>query len=140
MESWRKTWRDGIAPQLSPEALWSLAQALQQDDPRLIQGATTQPPPLQCVEDWPVEAACALGFCAWQGRDRTVGQVEEDFARLCFECDQRLGEPAACRWFINWFDETDREEVRRELLPEVLRSLSQHAESQAPTLKGPVVA
>ena len=70
--------------------------ALTGDDPRLTQGSTTTPPPLMCVQDWPVEAACALGYCGWQGDElETVGEVEEFFARMCFEADQRLGEPAA---------------------------------------------
>ena len=124
MESWRKVWREGLEPLLTTEALQALRAALLQDDPRLIQGATTSPPPLQCVQDWPVEAACALGYCGWVGDGlETVGEVEEFFARLCFETDCRLGEPAACRWFLNWFDETPREVMRRELLAEEQRAL-----------------
>ena len=125
MESWRKVWRDGLAPLISTPGLEALRSALQSDDARLLQGATTTPPPLQCVQDWPVEAACALGFCGWQGEGlESVAEVEEYFARLCFEVDQRLGEPAACRWFLNWFDETPREEMRRMLLAEVDRALA----------------
>jgi hypothetical protein len=126
MESWRKVWREGVAPLLSTASLEALRQALSTDDARLIQGATTTPPPLQCVQDWPVEAACALGFCGWQGDGlETVAEVEEFFARMCFEIDQRLGEPAACRWFLNWFDETPRDEMREQLLAEVQRALGQ---------------
>jgi len=126
MESWQKVWRDGLAALIPTGALETLQVALRNDDPRLIQGATTAPPPLLCVQEWPVEGACALGFCGWQGEGReTVAEVEEYFARLCFEVDQRLGEPAACRWFLNWFDETPREEMRRRLLGEVQRTLAQ---------------
>jgi hypothetical protein len=126
METWRKVWREGLAPHLSATGLEALRQALIRDDARLLQGATTTPPPLQCVQDWPVEAACALGYCGWQGEGlETVAEVEEFFARLCFEADQSLGEPAACRWFLNWFDETPREEMRSLLLTEVTRSLAQ---------------
>ena len=125
MESWRLVWRDGFVPVLSTAGLESLRDALRGDDPRLTQGSTTTPPPLMCVQDWPVEAACALGFCGWQGDDlETVGEVEEFFARVCFEADQRLGEPAACRWFLNWFDDTPRDEMRRELLAEVEKALA----------------
>ena len=125
MESWRKVWRDGLAPHLSTAALIALQRGLQTDDRRLLQGATTSPPPLECVRDWPVEAACVLGYCGWQGEGlETVAEVEEFFARACFEVDQRLGEPAACRWFLNWFDDTPRNEVRRRLLPEVNRILA----------------
>jgi hypothetical protein len=125
METWRKIWREGLASQLSTTGLEALRQALVADDARLLQGATTTPPPLQCVQDWPVEAACVVGFCGWQGDGlQTVAEVEEFFAKVCFETDQRLGEPAACRWFLNWFDETPREEMRRQLLAEVNRSLA----------------
>ena len=125
MESWRKVWRDGLAPLVSTAGLEALRRALLNDDPRLLQGATTTPPPLPCVQDWPVEAACALGFCGWQGDHLdSVADVEEYFARMCFETDQRLGEPAAIRWFLNWFDETPRDDMRRQLIAEVSRSLS----------------
>lgn len=125
MESWRLVWRNGFVPVISANGLQVLRDALRGDDPRLTQGSTTTPPPLMCVQDWPVEAACALGFCGWQGDElATVGEVEEFFARLCFEADQRLGEPAACRWFLNWFDDTPRDLMRRELLGEVERALA----------------
>ena len=125
MDSWRKVWRDGLAPLISTAGLEALATALHDDDARLLQGATTTPPPLQCVQDWPVEAACALGYCGWQGEGlESVAEVEEYFARLCFEVDQRLGEPAACRWFLNRFDETPRDEMRSLLLAEVNRTLA----------------
>ena len=126
MESWRKVWREGVAPLLSTPGLEALRRALTNDDARLLQGATTTPPPLQCVQDWPVEAACSVGYCGWQGDGlETVAEVEEYFARVCFEVDQTLGEPAACRWFLNWFDETPRDEMRREMLAEVSRELAQ---------------
>lgn len=126
MESWRKVWRDGLAPLLSTPGLEALRRALMTDDGRLLQGATTTPPPLECVQDWPVEAACAVTYCGWQGDHiESVARAEEFFARTCFEVDQRLGEPAACRWFLNWFDETPREEMRRHLLVEVSRTLAQ---------------
>src|SRR5438094_8455764 len=87
MESWRKVWRDGLAPQISTPGLEALRRALLTDDARLLQSATTSPPPLQCVLDWPVEGACALGYCGWQGDGlETIGEVEEFFARSCFEC------------------------------------------------------
>jgi hypothetical protein len=135
MESWRKVWREGLADQISTSGLKALRRALLTDDARLLQGATTSPPPLQCVQEWPVEAACGLGYCGWQGEGlETVAEVEEFFARTCFEADQRLGEPAACRWFLNWFDETPRQEMRRLLLPEVDRSLAQRVAGEAKIL------
>lgn len=120
MHTWQQVWRDGFAPCLSTPGLKKLATALKADDVRLTQGSTTTPPPLQCVRDWPVEGCCALGFSAWQGDGlRTVGEVEEYFAKCCYEADRALGEPAACRWFLSWFDETPRDRMRAELLKEV---------------------
>jgi hypothetical protein len=112
--------------------LLALQKALESDDPRLLQGAPTSPPPLQCVQDWPVEAACSLGYCGWQGEDlETVGQVEEYFARVCWQADCSLNEPAACRFFLNWFDETPREVMRPALLAEVTRTLAQRRSDTA---------
>lgn len=58
-------------------------------------------------------------------------QVEEFFARVCFEADQRLGEPAGCRWFLNWFDDTPRDQMRHELLTEVDRTLIERESGDA---------
>ena len=128
MEAWKTVWRDGFAPVLSEPGLKALCAALRQNDPRLTQGATTTPPPLMHVQDWPVEGACALGFCGWQGEGHgTVGEVEEYFAKCCFEADRRLGEPAACRWFLNWFDDTPRSVMVSELLREVERTLARRS-------------
>ena len=121
MESWRKVWREGFLPQFNEDQKEALRKALTSDDPRLTQGSTTTPPPLLCVQDWPCEAACAIGFCGWMGGAglSTVGEVEEFFAKACYEADQLLGEPAACRYWLNWFDDTPRDEMRRELLCEL---------------------
>lgn len=125
MESWRKVWREGFAPLLSTAGMQALLTALQSDDKRLLQGATTSPPPMMGVQDWPVEATCAVGFCAWQGEGlTTVGEVDEYFSRACYEVDQRLGEPSACRYFLNWFDDTPRHAMRRLLLEEVEQELA----------------
>ena len=124
---------------LSTTGLQALKRALESDDPRLSQGSTTVPAPLMCVQDWPVEGACALGYCGWQGEGlETVGEVEEFFARMCFEADQRLGEPAGCRWFLNWFDDTPRESMRAELLDEVELALAERvAVEPAKRVKSP---
>jgi hypothetical protein len=120
----QKTWREGFAPLMSTRALEALRDALERDDPRLITGTTTSPPPLQAVADWPVEGACPLALSGWQGGQlATVGQVEEYFVRLCHTADERLGEPAACRYLLNWVDDTPRAEMRQALLVEVLLAL-----------------
>jgi len=128
MENWRNVWRNGFVPVLSTRGLEQLRDALRSDDLRLVQGATTTPPPLLCVQDWPVEGSCALGFCGWLGDGlETVGEVEEYFAKCCFEADERLGEPAACRLFLNWFDDEPRAQMRKELLAEVELALAARA-------------
>jgi hypothetical protein len=92
----------------------------------MTQGCTTTPPPIQCVLDWPVEGACPIGFAGWQGDGlKTVGEVEEYFAKACFDCDQAIGEVAGVRHFLNWVDDTPRDEMRRELLREVNRVLEE---------------
>jgi hypothetical protein len=127
MESWKRVWREGIAPLISTEALKALAVALETDDKRLLQGATTSPSGLLCVQDWPVEAGCALGYCGIIENGgfgtATVAQTEKYFGHTCYEADLRFGEPAAVRFFLNAFDEWRRDEMIRELLPEVQLAL-----------------
>jgi len=126
MENWKKVWRNGLAPLLSAQELASLRHALIRDDPRLIQKSTCCPPPSEIFEEEAVEGACALGFCGWQGDGlETVGEVESFFIRTCSAADESLGELAACRHFLNWFDETPREDMRRHLLKEVNTALNQ---------------
>jgi hypothetical protein len=128
IESWRKVFRDGIAPQLSTAALEALRHALATDDPRLLQGSTTSPPPLQCAEDWPVEGACVLSFCGWQGNGlTTVGAVEQFFADTCHAADRLLGEPAAIRYFTNFWDDNPRHFARLLLLAEVEGELARRS-------------
>ena len=127
MESWRQVWRNGFVPGFTTAGLEALRDALRSDDPRLIQGATTTPPPLMAVQDWPVEGCCGVSFCGWHDGQglTTVGEVEESFAKACFEADERLGEAAACRWFLNAFDGWSRSEMIANLLPEVEYVLAQ---------------
>lgn len=140
MEEWRRVWREGFAPVLPTRGLEALRDALRDDDPRLTQGSTTTPPPLMAVQDWPVEAACALGYCGavenggfadkvpsgkrTNPNAASVGTVEEFFAKACFDADRLLGEAACCRHYLNWFDDTPRDEMRRELLAEVELTLA----------------
>jgi hypothetical protein len=134
-EKWRQVWRRGMAPSLGTDALEFLAGLLESDDGCVTQGSTTTPPPLMCVQDWPVEAACPLATCgAFESggfREASVGACEEYFARVCFDCDQRLESPAACRWFLNWWDDTPRDTARAELLAEVKLVLAERAAKPA---------
>jgi hypothetical protein len=125
METWRKVWRDGFVPLLSTVGLQALRSALIHDDRRLLQGVTTSPSPISCQRDWPVDGTCAVGFCAWHGEGiDTIGEIEQHFAESCREADRRLGEPGACRYFLNWFDDAPRDQMRRALLEEVELNLA----------------
>lgn len=128
MESWREVWRV-TAPMLPEAGLLALRDALAADSPALIQGATTSPPPLACVSDWPIEGACLIGFCFWKANGADVGEVEEYFARTCYEIDQALGEPSGCRYLLNAYDEWPRAEMIANLLPEVERELARRKEA-----------
>ncbi len=131
MDSWRKTWRDGLAPQISTEGLEALRAALCNDDDRLMQGATTTPPPLQCARDWPVEAACGITLCGWLGEGlKTVAEAQEYFAKRCFDCDQVMQEPAACRWFLNFWDDEPRDSLLSKMIPEVIMELDRRSRIQ----------
>jgi hypothetical protein len=125
MTSWQWVWHEGIAPSLSTAALEALARALEHGDRTLIQWIVTLPPSMDVLRDHAVEAACALGYCGWRGEGlTTVAEVQDYYARVCSEADQRLGEPAACRWFLNWCDETPRAEMCRLLFEEVRKVLA----------------
>ena len=136
MESWRRSWRLGFLPSLPVDGLRVLLTALESNDRRLLQGATTAPPPLQCVQDWPVEAGDPVVLTFWCFQpSTTVGEAEEFFARACYDADQRLGEPTGCRWLLNWWDETPRPTALRLLAEEVhqnLRDLALQQMTEAP--------
>lgn len=131
METWKKVWREAVAPLMPTKGLEALRHALVNNDPRLLQAMTAEPPPLMFTQDWNVEGACLIGYCGWHGNGlETVGEVEEFFARACFDADQALGEPAAVRWLINFWDETPREEMFRLMLPEVIIELDRRSKLQ----------
>jgi hypothetical protein len=128
----RHAFRVGFAPRLSDKSLGALLVALATDDARLMQCQTTAPPGLLWLLDWPVEAACVLGFCGWQGEELgTVGEVSDYFVSACHEADQLLGEPTACRHLIEWIDGTPRDQMRVELLTEVEQILSERQQVAA---------
>ena len=129
---WRRVWRDGFLQALSRQGLMTLKEALLHDDRRLLQGAACFPMPTVAGRDREVRGACALGWCGWRGEGlKTIGQVEAYVERLCLDADAALQEPAACRYFLNWYDDTPRAQMRRELLAEVKRALQSQASEAA---------
>lgn len=120
MERWREVWREAIVPLLSTNSLVALRWGIMNNDHRLIRGTTVYPIPVSSNADETPVSACAIGYCGWQGEGlNTVAEVEEFFARMCIEIDTRMNEPAGCRWWLNWFDSTPKEEVWREMLHEI---------------------
>ncbi len=125
METWQMVWRQGIAPHLRDAGLLALRAALAADDKALIQNATTFPPPLKQLENEPAEKVCALGLALRADHGLyTVGDVLDAFAVLVEVVDETLGEPAAIRYWLSWYDSADRDVMRRELLAEVNRTLA----------------
>ncbi len=132
MHKWRRIWREGLAPQLSSAGLRALQSALFNDDIRLVQGVTCFPPPLDLLGKCAVGGACAIGFSGWQGDGLTrIEQVDAYFVHVCDVADAALHEAAGCRYFLNWFDETPRAEMRRELLAEVNLALAMRTRNAA---------
>jgi hypothetical protein len=132
MEKWRRVWRDGLAPNLSRAALLALQSALLTDDSRLVQGTLSTPPPLDVLRPCAINGACALGLCGWHGEGlNTIGQVEDYFDRACDAAAAAVDEPAACRHFLNWYDDAARDVMRRQLLAEVKLALQRKVPSAA---------
>lgn len=127
VERWRLVWRRGIAPQMPSVALRVLEAALVSDASEIIQGHTCYPPPvLPRFAAEVVIAADPIAYMAWRGLQcRTVGEVEEWMVRTDTACDVAMAEPGALRHLHNFIDDTPREEMRRELLAEVRRTLAE---------------
>lgn len=130
MDMWRIAFREGLAPLLSVTDLELIQKALLEDDGTLCQGITTHPEAFRENLRKPVEACCLVSYTGWKSGLQTVEEVEEYFARVCSEIDARLGHSSECRWLLNWFDETPREEMRRLLSEEI------HVEIQRRKLGG----
>lgn len=123
MESWKTVWRKGLLPLLKRQDLLNLLDGLDKNDWRIIQGSTTMPLPLECVKNWDCEAGCLISYMGMRQGLELVGEVEEFFARMCLQIDQQLGDPAGCRWLVNWWDETPREKAFSMLREEIQENL-----------------
>lgn len=105
-----QVFKDGFAPVLGPDKLAALRLACVTDDQRLQQGRTCFPWDLAHNEALPCESACPVGFAALSD-GATVGDVGTFFAETCFAADQKLGEVAGCRFFLDFVDDTPRAEM-----------------------------
>jgi len=99
---------------LSTESLEALPAGLVADDARLIQGGDDDAAAVAVRAGLAGRGACGLataagrarGWRRWPRSRSSSPDVARD--RPC------AGEPAGCRWFLNWFDETPRDDMRRE--------------------------
>jgi hypothetical protein len=97
-----------------------------------MQGVISSPPAFDAQDDCGIESCCAIGYSGWLGDGlNTVGQIDEFFTRICEGADALIRQPAACRHFLNWFDNTPRSQMRRELLTEVELALQQRERGAA---------
>jgi len=116
----RIVFEKGFAPQFSTETLILFQYALEENSDKIVQGSTTVPAPSLALSDWPCQSACAIGSLAWEQQygwedGVTVSEIDEAFIASAMKCDALMNEQAACRYFLNWFDEGDRATVFAEL-------------------------
>jgi hypothetical protein len=74
----------------------------------------------------------AQGLAGGRGAPAIDARTGRPAPRVCFETDNRLGEPAACRWFLNWFDDTPWAELKKLLLPEIEREIARREDDNGP--------
>jgi hypothetical protein len=126
MDAWRRVWRLGIAPRLSTAGLEGLRDALIRDDPSLVTGTTTVPPPLACCANEPLSGCCPICFALLESKAPETCRVfdmEGRFTRTCLEADRLCGMPGAVSYLLNAIDGWSRLEMIGSLLPEVLIAL-----------------
>jgi hypothetical protein len=135
MVDWREVWRESIAPQLSVHELSFLRDAVAKNDKRLIQGSTCNPPALPCVRDWPAIGGCLFGLLAFRECESPkTAEVEASFARVVVGANS-AGAPCDTDRFLDFFDDTPRDRMLAELLPEIETELLQRG-SQSPLVEG----
>jgi len=124
LSNWLLAWRLGFARVLSDEALRAIEDALYRDSAALIQRRTTSPDPVISNADEPCTGACLVSYGGLAGHKLlTVGQVERYFAACCQAAsvllDEHFHDTLCFQYFLNWFDDTPRDEVRAAMLAEV---------------------
>lgn len=120
MEPWLTSWHDHIAPRMTDAELRALAEGLRNDDPAWRQDSTTYP--YAWAWDYPCEAGCAIAYAAWKSLSEPA--VVEDVWKRFDTIVGRGGMLYDAIPFIRWHDDTPRDVVRRDLLPEVERVLA----------------
>lgn len=118
MESWRKVWREGLAPLLTDPQLEVLLAGLRADDPALIQNQTTEPMAFDCGLKSRCEGGCLIAYPIWKGGVENVVNVAEAFERTVDRVDRACG-LGMCSELLDWYDGSSRDIVIAEMLPEV---------------------
>jgi hypothetical protein len=82
----------GIAPRLGLAGLQALRDALERDEPALIQGNTTKPDLNTTCRGEPCEGACGVAYALWKTLElQSIGETERAFTRLCVSVDAQMG-------------------------------------------------
>ncbi len=119
---------DGFFPQIGTDSLRELLRLCRTDNPALVQGTN-------CLwQEWSETSqlkTCAIGSVAVAEGNLDPDQIENRFAELCAGADSRIGEYAACRWFLNWHDETPREAMLSALASEIEAEIKRRTEGAA---------
>lgn len=111
MESWRTIWREILANELPTAGLEALATALEEDRQTLVQGRTVSW--VECGAGRMLIGACGIGYPFWaESHNVRPSEIELMFSRICMIVDAFYGDPGRCRFWINWFDQTDRLQMR----------------------------
>lgn len=116
--AWQRAFRDGIAPNLSDNELACLAEGIRNKDERIVNGCGIVPEPSPMNSAKTPTHADPVNYAIWVGNKdvQTVGDLEERSARVMFEADQILGQPAAVRYLLNWIDDNPLETTMPQLL------------------------
>jgi hypothetical protein len=128
----QEIFHSAIGWRLGQEGLAALKDALERDDPALLQSTTVSPDINVCCRHDACTGACAIGLALWKGWGLcSVGEVEHQFSKLAVQVDSQLGSGSCMRW-VSWYDEMPRQEMRRVLLPQVLRALEHECQPADP--------
>lgn len=128
--TWQEAWHRGIVPQLSIPELEVLADALERDDPELIQGNTCDN---GGDDDETIYGACAVGYCGWKALGiQEATELNNYFCDLVDEAQKAFpGVSMPIQTFFLWFDQMPRRQMIEQLLPEVRKALAVRREESS---------
>ncbi len=126
MENWRRVFREGVLPLLSPKEAAALRKGLADGDPELIRGRVSESrfiPDGRGYDPLPCHGACLVGYAGWKGGPlETCGEVEEFFDLVAKGCAERCGDASIRHLTTAWdaiMPPDEREALRRELTAEI---------------------